>query len=82
MIITRGITHKINMAPGSYEGVELSGSVTLDSSDLQYEAMDRDQLAAVVQDMLDTVMTEDIVEAARCVSPDDDSYIKSWKDGR
>jgi hypothetical protein len=82
VIITRGARHKINFEPGTYEGVELTGSVTIDSSDLEYSAMAPDQLAAVVQEMLDRVMAEDLEEAAACVSEDFDSYVKSWKDGR
>jgi hypothetical protein len=82
MIITRGITHKVNMAPGSYESVELHGSVTIDSSDLKYSAMDDEQLSTAVQDQLDRIMEEDVTEAARCVDPEGDSYITSWKDGR
>ena len=82
MIITRGITHKVNMCPGSYEGVELTGSVTIDSSDAPFSTMPDVQLGEFVQAMLDKIMDDDIVEAARCVSDEDDSYIKSWKDGR
>jgi hypothetical protein len=82
VIITRGIEHKINMQPGSYEGVVLHGSVTIDSSDLQFAALDVDELLQRAQDLLDQVMADDIVEAARCVSPDGDSYITSWRDGR
>jgi hypothetical protein len=81
VIITRGVRHKINMAPGSYEGVELSGSVTIDGSDLQYSAMGVEQLVQTAQDALDLAMEEDVVEAARCVSDEGDSYITSWKDG-
>jgi hypothetical protein len=82
VIITRGVTHKVNMCPGSYEGVVLTGSVTIDSSDLQYSAMGVEQLATAVQDQLDRIMEEDVTEAARCVDPEGDSYITSWKDGR
>lgn len=81
MIITRGITHKINMAPGSYEGVELTGSVTVDTDELPND-LRGDEALAEVQRLLDVTMEEDVLEAARCVSDDDDSYIKSWKDGR
>lgn len=81
MIITRGIVHKINMAPGSYEGVELTGSVTVDTDELPND-LRGDGALAEVQRLLDVTMEEDVLEAARCVSDDDDSYIKSWKDGR
>ena len=80
MIITRGITHKVNMCPGSYEGVELHGSVTIDTDELPND-LRGDEALAEVQRILDVTMAEDIVEAARCVSPDGDSYVSSWKDG-
>jgi hypothetical protein len=80
VILTRSITHKINTAPGSYEGLEISGTVVVDTDELP-DHLRGDEALAEVQRLLDVTMEEDLIEAARCVQGDD-SYVLSWKDGK
>jgi hypothetical protein len=75
MIITKTRTHKFNMA--QYESLEISATVEVDTEELEPGA----DPIATANGLLDDVLQEDIDRADQTsTTPEDSTYVHSWKD--